>query len=525
MRKGIVLELERKHAVVLTRDGQFVRVPMRKQQWSVGEEVSVPAPRRLRRTVVAIASVCAAAVLFLLAMMPGFGGFGGQSAVAAYITLDINPSVELALNASDLVIAAKGLDEDGGALLSELALAGLPLETAANLVVEQAFRMNMLSSDGDSGAGTILITGTVVDERNKEKETVLLERVTATVKEAMTDNHPTEAERIAVESLAAPVELREAAAQAGVSPGQLAIRLLAEELIAELPDDNQLVPSSVSEIARSVGGIGKLIQEAKARDTDGWKQLLDAYKQRHAEEQELAVQDEGKQDNRDRKEDRRKDEDRVDNKGNGKANGNRNNDKGSGGKDKGGGKDNGNGNKNGNKNGKGNGNGNNNGNGNGNVQKSGGSLGGHDGKNSQAAQIYLRLDTIGSWFNTVEKGLTFPDGTAKVEAQSNRKQNVDERSGDDKRKDDARGEGRGRGIEKKWQKDRNNAKNGSRDKESGSEKERSRNDRENGTSKKNDRKSQAENGNAGKKTAEQAEKNRKKGDLGKEKKKRDGSDD
>lgn len=191
------MELGNKHAVVMTRDGEFIRVARRRQAWQLGEEIDVPNLVRKRPILMtSIASACAAAVILLFVMLTGPGGLGGpgQPVVAAYITMDINPSIELSVDADEVVLEARGLNEDGAAVLAELSLRGVPLEEAADMIVDRAAELDYLEKYTELGAGTILITSTNVLEEQETEEEELLERVTQRVKQTMVTKHPEEAQ-------------------------------------------------------------------------------------------------------------------------------------------------------------------------------------------------------------------------------------------------------------------------------------------------------------------------------------------
>lgn len=63
-----------------------------------------------------------------------------DTAVTAFIDIDINPSIELQLNDSNQVVAVEGVNEDGRSVLAGLALEGLSYEEAlSTLTSSEAF--------------------------------------------------------------------------------------------------------------------------------------------------------------------------------------------------------------------------------------------------------------------------------------------------------------------------------------------------------------------------------------------------
>ena len=107
MNRGTVMALNKRTAVVLTLDGQFIRVK-REPEFIVGDEISVSTvvhdravPRIRQRWLQAGAMVTA-----LLIILIGLFMFRSPS-VVAYVTMDINPSIELGLDAPMAAPAAR----------------------------------------------------------------------------------------------------------------------------------------------------------------------------------------------------------------------------------------------------------------------------------------------------------------------------------------------------------------------------------------------------------------------------------
>ena len=67
----------------------------------------------------------------------------------SYVTLDINPSVELIVSPRDKVIYANPLNEDAEILLVDLDLIGMDLEDAIDLIIETSIELGYISADED----------------------------------------------------------------------------------------------------------------------------------------------------------------------------------------------------------------------------------------------------------------------------------------------------------------------------------------------------------------------------------------
>lgn len=141
--KSVVLKTEGHKSILLDSDGTFRQANNR--GYITGQVLRQAATPLLRRA----AAIAAAAVLLL----------GGGSALAyytpaSYASVDINPSIEFQLNLIGHVIGARGVNDDGRALLSHI-------KTGANLgqniqaVVREAVAEGYLQPDDDN---TVVVT-------------------------------------------------------------------------------------------------------------------------------------------------------------------------------------------------------------------------------------------------------------------------------------------------------------------------------------------------------------------------------
>ena len=111
--KALVVELRDKKAAVLLGDGQVVLVPNR--GYDVGQELALRPARHTPAARLATAA-SAAAVLLLL------GGGIVYALPDAYVSLDVNPSIEYTVNRFDRVLRVRPVNEDAAAIVASLAL-------------------------------------------------------------------------------------------------------------------------------------------------------------------------------------------------------------------------------------------------------------------------------------------------------------------------------------------------------------------------------------------------------------------
>ncbi|MGE5589093.1 MAG: anti-sigma factor domain-containing protein [Bacillota bacterium] len=268
--RGLVLEMDKGLAVVLTPDGQYRRIPAGRD-WELGREVqfesTVVGPPARRR--VAPAWLVAAAVVLLALVVPGALSvqslFGGQ-ALAAYVAVDINPSLELQVDARGTVLDAQAVNDDAVPLLQQLSLKGLALQQALQQITEKAIGAGYLSAANDN---MVLITVTPgsaekpVPEVVQQQVRASQQATAALLKDRGLPNQ--------VESLAAPAEVREAARREGVPTGKLVVASEAARQGVVLTKD-QLKNEPLTKALEQVGDEGVLekalenVRKPKAKD-------------------------------------------------------------------------------------------------------------------------------------------------------------------------------------------------------------------------------------------------------------------
>lgn len=123
-----------------------------------------PAGSRHNRRLMRI--ITAAAALILTAGILAFAGVTWIQTPVAALSIEINPSIELAINALNRVVTARSFNEDGAALLAGLDLRQVPVKEAVAGLVMAAARSGYLAADGSS---IIAITSSTDDENLKNQ--------------------------------------------------------------------------------------------------------------------------------------------------------------------------------------------------------------------------------------------------------------------------------------------------------------------------------------------------------------------
>lgn len=184
---------------------EYVRVALMSRQKQAEENGGnyVPQNQSAKRFRVAAVAVAAALVLTV-------GGYAFYSMPIRYLCLDINPSVELGVNAFGRVVSAEAYNEDGGQLLAGCHLTFQQVEDAVGTLVEQAAAQGYLAADGTT---VIAVTA----QANREQTALALQDAGESgVVQAL---DAAQADAI-VYGDCADLLLRTEARKAGVSPGK-----------------------------------------------------------------------------------------------------------------------------------------------------------------------------------------------------------------------------------------------------------------------------------------------------------------
>lgn len=142
---GVVVRAGRGYAVVLTRDGRFLRVKSRGIPPMVGEEIPLPSPFASWTSWTRWVPAAALACVMVFVSFFGYTKYIQARPAAAYVSVDSSGSVELEVNDRGLVRSAKAFDQEGEKLLSQVRYEFQPVD---KVIAEMA---KVESKKGSSG--------------------------------------------------------------------------------------------------------------------------------------------------------------------------------------------------------------------------------------------------------------------------------------------------------------------------------------------------------------------------------------
>lgn len=198
-------------------------------------------------------------VLIALALvLIGSTGVYAYQKPVSFLSLDINPSIELGVNVFDIVVSAEAYNEDGEKVLENLDVKGDSVEDAVNEIVDSAITDGYVEEDGTS---VISIT-TETDDGELAEE--LKEAAEEGIENALEENE-TEAE---IEKDNVALERREEARELGITPGKLNLiqKLQAVNPEATIEDFKEASVKEIMAATHEAKGIGP---EKKEKDSKG----------------------------------------------------------------------------------------------------------------------------------------------------------------------------------------------------------------------------------------------------------------
>ncbi|MGV2940937.1 anti-sigma factor domain-containing protein [Mesobacillus sp. LC4] len=127
MRKGVILEINDLYLTLLTPEGEFLRARKLQQDYQVGEEIHFfPESQAVKKKKFNLSflnsfktrtiTLAAAIMLIMTALVPAYQ----NNQVYAYMSIDVNPSIELAVNDDLKVLRLKGYNPEGEEIIGEI---------------------------------------------------------------------------------------------------------------------------------------------------------------------------------------------------------------------------------------------------------------------------------------------------------------------------------------------------------------------------------------------------------------------
>jgi len=261
--RGVVMERQGKRVTVLTPQGEWRTLYLTGSVPEVGEEIMLPPLKKkmLRPLMGAIAVILLLVLTLPLARQALAPAVPGE--LAYYIAIDINPSIELAVDKRERVIDARGLNSDGENLLAAIALKDEKAAAAIEILAKEAVRQGYFLP-GQQGAMLLAVVPVLANnQENMVAGDALGRRLTGAAQNIFRQAQV----KAVVQATTVQPEIRQHAADTGLSAGKYGILL--EALEAGLPvTADDLQQESVAKALAKYNGNWQQIWEKMREDKD-----------------------------------------------------------------------------------------------------------------------------------------------------------------------------------------------------------------------------------------------------------------
>ncbi|MFY0801552.1 anti-sigma-I factor RsgI family protein [Peribacillus frigoritolerans] len=245
MKKGVILSVNKRFVTLLTPEGEFLKTKRQEREYEVGEEITFsPAKQKFtlafsnihssfkKTAVLSIAST----FLILFSILPSY--FSGH--VSAYMTIDVNPSIELELDDDLEVLKLTGLNEDGKLVIDQLKdWKGKDIKVVTNRIVDTTKRLGYLKGNKQ------IVVSTTLMKKNKELNKNLKEEI----KEISEQDNVSKTKMKVIQATKSD---RKQAREQGISTGKYLEKKLNEDKDKIKVNKREPAPASVKKVEENV---------------------------------------------------------------------------------------------------------------------------------------------------------------------------------------------------------------------------------------------------------------------------------
>lgn len=274
MKKGIVLEVHDEHVTILTPEGEFLKSRKQKGQIDLGEEiVFFPLHRAEKERKWELSSIFRAkwavisvltAIILAFSLYPKFA----SNQVYAYISVDVNPSVELGVNKDMKVISIEAYNEEGKDIIKQLVEWENKDLTKVSSQMFDIFREKGYLTENSE----VLIASVLTHEKNEGWNSLMQSKITSISEKIQQD-------KVSITTLETTTQERSDAIKEGLSPG----KYIQKEQKTDLVDSED---TSQSEIAPTTPMNHKplYIKQVNSNENIADERQVEKYKSNEAKE-------------------------------------------------------------------------------------------------------------------------------------------------------------------------------------------------------------------------------------------------
>ncbi|HEY9060879.1 MAG TPA: PA14 domain-containing protein [Pseudobacteroides sp.] len=166
---GVVIRIDEDEAIVMTDDVVFKRIKKRPgiykgQKILISDSDIIQDSKANKKYFYPVFAAIASLLLIILA---SFHFFFDTSKPYLYMSIDINPSIELEVDDNECIDDIRALNIDGKILMENIKVKGIDINNAIRLIIEKSREMGYVK--GNDERGTILIAAELENDNVKEE--------------------------------------------------------------------------------------------------------------------------------------------------------------------------------------------------------------------------------------------------------------------------------------------------------------------------------------------------------------------
>ncbi|MGD6961498.1 anti-sigma-I factor RsgI family protein [Fictibacillus phosphorivorans] len=253
MNKAIIVEVNKRHVIVLAEGGEFKKIKNTNAAYMVGQEIRLPVRQENKKSIFSIfinwktgTAVALAIFLLFFQVLAPISGPGAY----AYVGINMDPSLELKIDEEMRVLDILAYNQQGHMVLDRLNdWENEEIEHVTDLIFDTCEDLGYLKSKEE-----VLITTTLSEEIPADKEKEIKQQVN----EVMTET--AKKKSIEMTTIVMSSKEREQSKKMKMSPGHYAIYKAAKKSGMKITK-NEISTLTIEEISEKVGPIKELLKE------------------------------------------------------------------------------------------------------------------------------------------------------------------------------------------------------------------------------------------------------------------------
>ncbi|MED1862095.1 anti-sigma factor domain-containing protein [Fictibacillus nanhaiensis] len=264
MNKAIIVEVNKRHVIVLAEGGEFKKIKNTNAAYMVGQEIRLPVRQENKKSIFSIfvnwktgTAVALAIFLLFFQVLAPVSGPGAY----AYVGINMDPSLELKIDEEMRVLDILAYNQQGNMVLDQLDnWENENIDHVTDLIFETCEDLGYLKAKEE-----VLITTTLSEEIPADKEVEIKQKVNKVMTEKAKQKS------IDMTTVVMSSKEREQSKKMKMSPGHYAIYKAAKKSGMKITK-NEISNLTIEEISEKVGPIKELLKkDLEAVDASGDK--------------------------------------------------------------------------------------------------------------------------------------------------------------------------------------------------------------------------------------------------------------